>query len=416
MATGPLDDLESVSDEANVERLDATKLFLRHLSELPEGEKIRACIQCGMCTGVCPHGYAMAFPPRRMIAALRAGRIEDVLRSDSLWLCVACYNCNFRCPSGIPLTDRLIPSLREELLVRGIGAPTELQAAFEKSARYGNPFGESPRKRENWIQGAGVPVRILGEGESTDVLWFVECFSSYHKGNAKATQCLARILHALGIDFGILGRDEWCSGDTRRLAGEAGLFELLYQHNAAELAKRNFSEIMATDPHAYNALLNEYPRLGTSYRVRHYTQFLEEQEPDLSRRMTRRLNIMVTYHDPCYLGRRNGEYTAPRALLESIPGVKLVEMPRNRENALCCGGGGGGVWLDSFIWPRTRVPLPMQRVQEAARTGADVLAVACPLEVSRFRDAAKTAGLDGRLIVKEISELVAEAMGLAGEG
>lgn len=395
--------------------LNHTKVFLQRLTELPEGEKVRSCIQCGMCSGVCPHGFAMNYGPRKMIAALRAGQIDDLFRSDSLWLCVSCFDCSYRCPSGIPITDRLIPALKEEMLVRGIGTPMELQSAFEKSARYGNPFGESARKREAWTKGAGVDVRILREGDSARVLWFVECFSSYHRENVEATQSLARVLHALNVDFGILGREEWCSGDTRRLAGEPGLFELLHHHNAEALAKVKFDEILTTDPHAYNALLNEYPRLGAGYKVRHYTQFLEDQEPELSKRMTKGLDVTVTYHDPCYLGRRNGEYEAPRAVLEAIPGVKLVEMPRNRDNALCCGGGGGGVWLDGFIWQRTRVPLPMQRVQEAARTGADVLAVACPLEVSRFRDAVKTAGLEGKLAVKEISELVAEAMDLAGE-
>jgi Fe-S oxidoreductase len=393
---------------------DASRVFLRHIAERPEGQKIRNCIQCGMCTGTCPHGYARAYGPRRMIAALRAGRLGDLYRSDSLWLCVSCYNCSFRCPSGIALTDRLIPSLREEMLVRGMGVPSELQAAFERSARYGNPFGESPKKRARWVSEAGVEVRVLGEGESADVLWFVECFPSYHRGNRPGTVALARILDALGVGFGILGRAEWCSGDTRRLGGEEGLFEMLCHHNAEEFAKRDFQEILVGDPHAYNALKNEYPRLGAAYRVRHYTQVLEDQEPKLSELMTRRVERTVTYHDPCYLGRRNGEYTAPRAVLQAIPGITLVEMPRNRENALCCGGGGGGVWLDGFIWERTRVPLPMQRVQEAARTGADTLAVACPLEVSRFEDAVKTAGLESKLSVMEISELVANAMGLMG--
>lgn len=405
---------QSVDIEAAEVRPDATKVFLRHVSELPEGEKVRACIQCGMCTGACPHGYAMDFPPRKMIAALRAGRIDDVLRSDSLWLCVSCYRCSLLCPLGIPLTDRLIPSLREEVLVRGGGVPPELQTAFERTLRYGNPFGESPKKRDAWAKGAGVDVRVLKRGESAEVLWFVDCFSSFHKRNILGTVALARIFHALGVDVGILGSDEWCTGDTRRLGGEVGLFEMLYEHNAKELKARDFDLIVTADPHAYNALKNEYPRLGLSYPIQHYTQFLEEREPELRKLMTRELKLKVTYHDPCYLGRRNGEYLAPRALLQSIPGVKLVEMPRNRENALCCGGGGGGTWLDGFIWERTRVPLPMKRVQEAARTGADVLAVACPLEVPRFENAVKTIGLEGRLVVKEISELLAESMGLVG--
>lgn len=405
---------QSVEIEVGETDGDAARVFLRHVSELPDGEKVRLCIQCGMCSGACPHGDAMDFPPRKMIAALRAGRIEDLLRSDSLWMCVSCYRCSLLCPRGVPLTDRLIPSLREESLVRGPGAPRELQAAFEKTLRYGNPFGESPRKRDAWAKGAGVEVRTLGKGDAAEVLWFVECFPSFHKRTVQGAHALARVLHALGVDFGILGPDEWCTGDSRRLAGEAGLFETLYARNAEQFATRDFDTVVTADPHAYHALKNEYPCLGSGSRVRHVTQFLEEREPELGRLATRELKRTVTYHDPCYLGRRNGEYEAPRAVLMAIPGLKLVEMPRNRENALCCGGGGGGTWLDGFIGERTRVPLPTRRVQEAAGTGAEVLAVACPLEVPRFEDAVKTAGLEGRLVVREISELVAESMGLAG--
>jgi Fe-S oxidoreductase len=392
----------------------AGELFLRHLSESPEGQKILNCIQCGLCTGACPHGYAMEYPPRKMLAALRAGRLDEVLRSSGIWLCVSCYNCSLRCPSRVPLTDRLIPSLREEVLVRGAGVPEELQRAFERSSRYGNPFGESPRKRVAWVEGAGVEVPVLKRGDRAEVLWFVECFPSYHPSNIPTTQSFARILHALGVDFGILGPDEWCTGDTRRLGGEIGLFEMLMEHNVEELRQRDFDEILVTDPHAYNAFKNEYPVHGAVFGVHHYTQFLEERLDDLERLMVEEVKARVTYHDPCYLGRRNGEYTAPRVVLESIPGVQLVEMSRSMEDSLCCGGGGGGVWLDSFVWERTREKLPVLRVQEAARTGADVLAVACPLEISRFQDAVKVAGLEGKLAVKEIVELVAESMGTGG--
>ena len=394
---------------------DATSAFLSRILKLPQGDKLLSCIQCGMCSGVCPMGYAMDYGPRRMISALRAGRIEDVYRSDAIWLCVACFNCTYRCPVGVPITDRLIAGLREELLGRGVGVPPEMQAAFERTSRYGNPFGESPRKRDAWTKDAGVDVRVLHEGDSAEVLWWVGCFGSYNKRNQKDTVALARILNAIGVDFGILGSDERCSGDLRCTSqGEEGLFDALYQHNAAELGKRKFSEVLVGDPHAYNALRKEYPRLGTALSVRHYTQFLADRTSDLTRGMKKEITAKVTYHDACCLGRRNGEYEAPRDVLMTIPGIRLVEMPRNRENALCCGGGGGANWLDSFIWQRTRVPLPMQRVQEAAKTGAQVLAISCPLEVPRFEDAIKTSGLEGRLQVREVSHMVAEALGLLG--
>src|SRR3972149_7655616 len=394
---------------------DATKAFLGRLSLLPGGDRIAACLQCGMCSGSCPLGDAMELNPREMIAAPRAGRVDALYRSDSIWLCVSCYNCSYRCPSNIPITDLLIASLREELLAGGGGVPPELQAAFEKTARYGNPFGESPKKRDAWTKEAGVDVPVLEAGESADVLWWVGCFGSYNKRNRKDTIALARLLNVLGVDYGILGNDEWWRGDLRCTSqGEEGLFDALYRHNTAQLTTRKYKEILVGDPHAFNALTKEYRRLGTPLKVKHYTQFLAERAPELRRLMKQTMKVKVTYHDSCCLGRRNGEYESPRILLETMPGVRLVEMPRNRENALCCGGGGGANWLDSFIWERTRVPLPVLRVQEAAKTGADVLAVACPLEIPRFEDAIKTSGLEGRIRVREISDMAAEAMSLSG--
>ncbi len=392
-----------------------TKAFINRLEKLPDGIKVRDCIQCGMCAGVCPHGYAMQYPPRKIIAAMRAGHLDDIYRSDSIWLCVTCFNCSTRCPSGIPLAERLMPAVREELLMTGVGVPQELQTAFEKTARYGNPFGESPKKREAWVKDAGVKVKVVKPGESVDVLWHVGCFPSYNKANLKDTISMAKILNALNVDFGIMGSDEWCSGDLRCTAvGEEGLFNMLYEHNSQQLGDRSFNEILVGDPHAYNAISKEYSRLGAVYPVNHYTQFFEEKIPEINKIMKKKLDLKVTYHDACCLGRKNSIFESPRALLETIPGIKLIEMPRNKENSLCCGGGGGAMWLDSFIWERTRVPLPIQRVQEAAKTGADVLAVACPLEIPRFEDAIKSSGLESRLRVREISHMIAEAMGLMG--
>ena len=404
-----------VSTEEQGTGVDATEEFMKRMLKLPMGDKLLSCIQCGMCSGVCPLGYAMDYTPRKMIAALRAGRVDDLYRSGAIWLCVSCFNCTYRCPVGVPITDRLIAGLREELLGRGVGVPAELQAAFERTSRYGNPFGESAKKRDAWTKQAGVNVPILHEGDSAEVLWWVGCFGAYNKRNLKDTIALARILTALEIDFGIMGNDERCSGDLRCTSqGEEGLFDVLYQHNAEQLGKRKFKEVLVGDPHAFNAFNKEYRRLGTPLDVSHYTQFLADRAPDIKRRIKKEITAKVTYHDACCIGRRNGEYEAPRLLLETIPGVRLVEMPRNRENSLCCGGGGGANWLDSYIWQRTRVPLPMQRVQEAAKTGAEILAIPCPLEVPRFEDAIKTAGLEGRLQVREISHMVAEAMGLLG--
>jgi Fe-S oxidoreductase len=390
-------------------RSPVTEAFLGRVAGAAGGEKLRACIQCGVCSGSCPIGYAMEYAPRKVIAGLRAGMFDSILRSNTPWMCVGCYTCSSRCPGGFAITDVLFPSMREVLLTEGVSVPAELQAALENTFRHGNPLGEAQRKRPDWIQEVDVPVTVLPTApREVDILWLVECYPSYHARARETAKALARTFHALGVDFGILGEEERCVGDSQRLAGEHGLFEMLVEENAKTFGGFQFSQIVVSDPHAYNALKNEYPRYGADYPVQHYTQYLAGRLAELQP-MLSELSYTVTFHDPCYLGRRNDEYEAPRQLLQAIPGVNLVEMGRNRQNSLCCGGGGGWIWLDSFSREYTHERLSEKRVREAARTGADVLAVCCPYDLMRFEDAVKVAGLEGRFVVKDIIELIEEA-------
>jgi len=384
--------------------------FYKSLFDVADGEKLKACLQCGICSGVCPFGYLMDFPPGRMIAILRAGQFDRVVESEMVWMCVSCYACSQVCPSKIPLTAGLMTRAKEELLLSG-NIPKELQGALKNSQRYGNPLGESPRKRANWAKGLEPEIPIMRKAKRpVDVLWFVGDYPSYHPRVQLATKALAKVLNALDIDFGILGPEESSDADSQRLAGERGLFELLAEKNGQALEKYQFNEIITTDPHAFNAFKNEYPRLGISYPVRHYTQFLVERLDQLQQLMKQELNAQVTYHDPCYLGRANDVYDEPRSLLKAIPGIKLVEMSHNRETSLCCGGGGGGMWLDGFQWEKAHARLSEWRVREAIAAGADVLAVACPYESPRFEDAAKMVQGAGHMRVKDIVELIAEAI------
>jgi Fe-S oxidoreductase len=245
-----------------------------------------------------------------------------------------------------------------------------------------------------------------------DVLWFVGDYASYHPRVQSATKALARVLNALGVNFGILGPEENSDGDSQRLAGERGLFEMLAEKNGKVFSKYQFNQIITTDPHAYNALKNEYPRLGISYPVQHYAEFLAERIGQLKLSMKQQIKAKVTYHDPCYLGRANGIFDQPRAVLQSIPGIELMEMTHNHTNSLCCGGGGGGMWLDGFQWQKAHVRLSEWRVREALVAGASTLAVACPYETPRFEDAAKTIPGADQLKVRDIAELLAEAMGI----
>ena len=385
--------------------------FLASLYEVVDGERIRTCLQCGTCSGICPFGYLMDFPPGLMITALRAEMFQEVMNTDSAWMCVSCYACTQFCPSKIPLTAGLMTHTKEELLLAG-RVPSELQSALENSQRYGNPMGESPRKRADWITGIEPKVTIMGMAKRpVDVLWFVGDYASYHPRVQLITKAVARIFNALGVDFGILGPEENSDGDSQRLAGERGLFEMLAEKNGRVFGKYKFNEIITTDPHAYNALKNIYPELGISYPVRHYTQFLADRLEQLKPLLKNELNINAVYHDPCYLGRANGIYDEPRALLQAVPGLKLLELPHNYANSLCCGGGGGGMWLDGFQWEKAHVRLSEWRVREALTSGADILAVACPYEPPRFEDAIKTVKEANRLVVRDIAELLNEAMG-----
>jgi Fe-S oxidoreductase len=377
------------------------------LAELDGAESIEWCYGCGRCVPVCPVDVVGEYGPRKVHRKLQMG--IDLLEDPDLWLCTTCGNCLRVCPKSVDMI-KIMPAAREAAMSNGKEVPLELQGVLESTFKYGNALGQSPRKRAAWTKGAGVPVRDLSkEPGRVEYLLYVEDYWAYHPRGNDAAQAFARILHQLGVDYGILGHEERTLGDSQRLAGERGLFEMLMEQVSQTLSKHDFGTIVTPDPHGFNALAKVYPQHGHTYEVLHYTQLLA---PIVDRlQFKRELNVRVTFHDPCYLGRHNGEYDAPRRILEAIPGVELVEMMRCRENGYCCGGGGGGMWLDGHTQAHTRERLSERRVKEAAETGADVLAVCCPYEVSRFEDGAKSTGLDGQLKVRDIAELLDEALG-----
>jgi Fe-S oxidoreductase len=376
-------------------------------------DKFRACIQCGVCSGSCPMGEVMEYPPRKAVRMLLDGQFDVVVNSNTPWLCVACHTCAVRCPSQLAISDGLFPALRAAVMATGKALDQDLQKALQNTYLYGNPMGESPKKRAEWTKTASVPVPVISQlKRPVDVLWVVECYPTFQPRGQAISRLLARILNALGVDFAILGHEERCLGDCEWLAGERGLFEMLIERNIEILNKYKFREILMTDPHGYRTLRNIYPSLGGHYTVKPYVQFLAERMEQLKPLLKKKLNYTVTYHDSCCLGRKTNHYEEPRALLEAIPGLKLVEMIQNRESSLCCGGGATTVYLDRFIQERVKDRLADQRVQQAAATGAQILAVACPFEPARFEDAVKLTGHEGQLVVRDIIELLAESMEL----
>ncbi len=377
------------------------------ITALEGGESLGWCYQCAQCVGVCPVDIVGGdYGPRKIYRNVQAG--IDLFNDADLWKCTTCMNCLRVCPKNVDMIQ-IMPAVREVAVLDG-NVPAELQEVFENTFEYGNPLGESPRKRADWAKGAGVPVPLMKTKKQADILWFVECYPSYHPRGIDASRALAKVLNALGIDFGILGPEEKCSCDSQRLAGEKGLFEEFAEENIRTLKRYKFNRILVTDPHALNAFKKEYPKYGGEFDVVHYTTFLAPLMDQLE--FKKPLSYRVTFHDPCYLGRHHGEFEAPRKMLTSIPGIELIEMGRCKQNSYCCGGGGGGMWLDGFMADHVAERLSERRVREAVETGAEVLAVCCPYEVSRFEDAVKSTGNEGKLIVRDIIELVVEAMGV----
>jgi Fe-S oxidoreductase len=380
--------------------------YMDKITGLDGGESLLWCYQCAQCVPVCPVNTVGDYGPQKIFRKVQTGL--NLFEDPDLWQCTTCANCLRVCPKEVNMID-IMPAVREEAVLEGY-VPDELQEVFEATFEYGNPMGESQRKRADWVAKAGVDVPIMKEiRRPVDVLWFVECYPAYHPRGNDASVALAGVFGALGVDYGILGTEEKCSCDSQRLAGEVGLFEEFAEENIRTLSRYKFKQLLVTDPHALNALRHKYPEYGGDYDVIHYTTFLAPRMSEL--KLTKSLDVKVTFHDPCYLGRHNGEYEAPRDMLNAIPGVELIEMGRCRQNSYCCGGGGGGMWLDGFMSDHVSERLSEQRVREAVESGADVLAVCCPYEVSRFSDAVKSTGNDGKLVVKDIIELVVEAMG-----
>ena len=384
---------------------DFTPELIDKVTEVEGAESFGWCYQCAACTTVCPVHLVGDYGPRRIIRRVQTG--EDLFNSPDLWQCTTCMNCLRVCPKEVDMM-KIMPAVRQQVVLNGT-VPAELQTVFENTVKYGNPLGESPKKRAAWTEKADAPVPIMKEKKRAEWLWFVECYPSYHPRGIEASVAVAKIFNTLEVDYGILGVEEKCSCDSQRLAGEQGLFEETAEYLIKIFKRYKVKKVLVTDPHALNAFRKEYPALGAKFETVHYTTFLAGLMDKLD--LKKSLDIKVTFHDPCYLGRHNGEYDAPRNMLKAIPGVDLIEMGRCRENSYCCGGGGGGMWLDGFMADHVDLRLSEQRVNEAVETGAGVLAVCCPYEVSRFEDAVKSTGNEGKLVVKDIAELVVESMG-----
>lgn len=394
--------------------------------------ELDACTKCGRCHVACPaHAAGAPLSPRDLVLDLReyadaslarpaleqarflvehpsqkpgADLAGGVIKAETLWSCTTCGACITACPVGIEHVP-LIVELRRRL-VEGGEVEDSLRDALESLAKRGNSFNQSDKLRGKWTKELPFKVKDARK-EPVELLWFVGDYASYNPRIQQISRAVARILARAGVDFGILYDGEKNAGNDLRRVGEEGLFEMLAEHNVKTIAKCQFREIFTTDPHSFNTLKNEYPEFGGAWKVSHYSELLLRLVEEGRLKPNGGLGKKATYHDPCYLGRYNRIYDAPRKLIERL-GLELVEMPRNRELSFCCGAGGGRIWMDdSKLAERPSE----NRISEAmALGGVDYFVVACPKDVTMYEDAVKTSGNEGKLRVRDIAELVEEAL------
>lgn len=297
--------------------------------------------------------------------------------------------------------------LRRRLVGEG-DMDQSLQKALRDLNRYGNSFGAPPKARPRWTQQLKFSIQDARK-KPVHYLWFVGDYASYHPRAAAAACAAARVFRKAGLDFGILYESEHNSGNDVRLMGEEELFETLRKRNLNAFARAHFDGIITTDPHSFHVLKHEYPATNGARQVLHHTELLSDLILDGALPLRHKLSMRVTYHDPCYLGRYNAIFEAPRRVMAAL-GLKLVEMSQNRTYAYCCGAGGGRIWMEEP--PVLQERPAVTRVREAATLkGVHTLVVVCPKDLVMFQDAIRTTGLEHRLAVKELSELVEQAVG-----
>ena len=365
--------------------------------ELAQKHKLLECIQCGTCTGSCPVARKANLNIRKyMREVATTGRLTQHPQNE-IWSCTTCSACGVRCPKDLNPYEFLI-DVRGMAVEEGAIAPT-IRDALESIFKNGNPWGRVRNKRSEWSQ--GLNVKPVSQG--ADVLFYVGCTSAYDPRVQSVPKSLAMVLEKAGVNFGVLGDEEGCCGSEVYGMGEKGLFEFLVEENMKAFNKYGVKQVVTSCPHGFHAFKNRYNQ--TSFEPLHHTQFLAKLIETGKLTFSKNVDKKVIYHDPCFLGKQNNIYEEPRKVVQSVPGVKLLEFDRNRARSVCCEGRGGRMWVDI---PGER--LAETRVKDAAEAEAEILAVACPYCLLTFEDAVKTTGLEGKLQIMDIAELLALAL------
>lgn len=393
-----------------------------------------SCTECGRCTSVCPANITgKLLSPRKVMMDLRArmkekgpgmirnGRdyndnrslIRDYITEEEIWACTTCNACATECPINIDQPS-LIVDIRRYLVLEEASAPGELKSVFNNIENNGAPWQYSSEERLNWAKDLDFEVPVMSDlaarGEKPEYLFWVGCAGAFDDRYKKVTRAFAKILNHFNIKYAVLGKEETCTGDPARRAGN----EMLYQMQALQiisiLKSYGVEKIITTCPHCYNTFKNEYPDLDGKFEVINYLQFIsgliDEGKIKADSGVFR--GVSLTYHDPCYLGRANGIYEEPRIILKKLGG-KLTEMDRNRSFALCCGAGGAQMFKEA---EKGEKEIFIERTEDALKTGASVIATACPFCMTMITDGLKYKNREEEIKNMDIAELVSQSLGL----
>jgi len=365
------------------------------------GDASKFCYQCGMCDTVCPWNRVRDFSMRKLIRQASFGMTE--VENEEIWRCTTCGKCPQRCPRGVGILEVGVANRRMatefEVFPNSVRPIRGISASLTSD---GNPLNGERKDRANWTE--GLSVKTFTEG--MEILYFPCCYLAYDPRLKKVARATAAILNKAGVDFGILGSEENCCGESIRKTGNEDLFKRLAKENIKTFIDHGVTRILVSSPHCYHTFKNEYPAFKVNFDVVHISQYLAELISEGRLAFNKEYAKKVSYHDPCYLGRHNGVYDEPREALKRIPGLELDEMPDSRVDSLCCGGGGGRIWMETPKGER----FSDLRVEQAVETGAEVLATSCPYCITNFEDSRLNREDSESLAVRDITEIIQEVI------
>ncbi len=382
-----------------------------------------ACTRCGRCQDVCPANFSgKALSPKQVILDLkehlyetypapwrsepvetRKDMIAEVITDEVIWDCTTCRACMQACPVYIEHVDKIV-DMRRNLAMEQSRFPEEVQNTLKSLGARGHPFRGTTATRTTWYEGLDVPD--ISENSEPEILYWVGCTGALEDRNMSVPRAMVSIMKAAGVNFAILGEEESCCGDPARRMGDEYLFQTICQTNIEILKSHDVKKIVTACPHCFNTLKHEYPQFGGNFEVVHHTQFILDLLRQRRLKLGRLDRAKIAYHDSCYLGRYNDIYEEPRLILSVLRGISTVELGRCRSNSFCCGGGGGHMWMEED--PDKRVN--NRRVDEIIQAKVDIVATACPYCLTMFEDGVKAKEAEETLRVKDLSELIAEAL------